>query len=396
MFRQFCEDRRGNFAVIFALSMIPVLGLIGAAIDYTNASRLRSQIQEALDGAAVAGAKSAGRPAAEITQIATSFARANLPATLQNIPLTIDVLNDNTTVRIRPTSPVQVQTALLPVIGINTINVTVSAEATSGYQDLEIALALDNTGSMGGQKINVLRRAVSDFVRSMEALHSNSGRANSVRVGIVPFDTHVNMGRRYRNEPWMNFSMYSGNRNGWNGCVTDRDQPNDTRDTTPVAGQAATHFYADECDLADVAPLSSNWGQLQSTISQMRAAGWTNVPIGLVHGWHMLTPGEPYTEASAPRERLTKVLIVLTDGENTRNRWTSNRTSIDARMREVCANIKATGILIYTIRVIDGDANLLRNCASNPSMYFNVTAADQMNGVFQAIANQMSALRLSR
>jgi Flp pilus assembly protein TadG len=400
--RRFARDERGNYAMIFGLAIIPIMGLVGAAVDYTTAARTRAQLQEALDGAAVAGARSVGRPPAEIIQTATNYARANLPAHLQSIPLTVDLLNDNTTVRIRPTAPISVPTMILPVVGIGSVNVTVTSEATNGYQDIEIALALDNTGSMSGQKINLLRTAVTNFINSMEQLSASTGRPNAVRLGIVPFDRFVNMGTSFRNQTWMNFTTYGVNPNTWEGCVTDRNQQNDVSDTAPATGQPNTHFHAvansqqTPCGLEPVLDLTDNWVALRRTASRMRASGNTNVTIGLAHGWHMLTANQPYTTAAAPRDRLTKVLIMLTDGDNTQNRWTTNGNSIDARTAAICSNIKATGILIYTIRVINGDANLLRNCATSPSMYYNVTAADQMNAVFQAIAAQMSALRLSR
>lgn len=405
--RRFGRDDRGNFAIIFGLTLIPIMGLIGAAVDYTVAARTRAQLQEAMDGAAIAGARSVGRQPAEIVQIATSYARANLPPNLRDIPLTVDLLNENTTVRVRPSSPVTVPTMILPVVGIGSVDVTAASEATNGYQDIEIALALDNTGSMSGQKINVLRTAVTNFINSMEQLAASAGRPDAVRVGIVPFDRVVRMGTAYRSRPWMDFTENSVNQANWEGCVEDRDQQHDVRDTSPTVSDQNTWFVASNtqrvgpkpgvpCGLEPITDLTANWSALRGAASRMRASGNTNVTIGLVHGWHMLTPGEPYTAAAAPRNRLTKVLIMLTDGDNTQNRWTTDGNAIDARTASVCANIKAANIMIYTIRVIDGDANLLRNCATSPSMYYNVTAADQMNAVFQAIAAQMSALRLSR
>ena len=49
----------------------------------------------------------------------------------------------------------------------------------------------------------------------------------------------------------------------------------------------------------------------------MQPNGNTNVTIGLAWAWHALTPGAPLSEASAPKPDLDKVIILLTDGENT-------------------------------------------------------------------------------
>ena len=61
-----------------------------------------------------------------------------------------------------------------------------------------------------------------------------------------------------------------------------------------------------------------------------------------------------------------------------------------------CANAKAANIKIYTVRVIDGDATLLRNCATKPSMYYNVNQASQLNSVFSSIALALANLRLAK
>jgi Flp pilus assembly protein TadG len=51
--RRFRRDQRGNIAVLFALSLIPVLSCIGCAIDYSRATQLRSKLQAAIDAASV-------------------------------------------------------------------------------------------------------------------------------------------------------------------------------------------------------------------------------------------------------------------------------------------------------------------------------------------------------
>jgi hypothetical protein len=70
---------------------------------------------------------------------------------------------------------------------------------------------------------------------------------------------------------------------------------------------------------------------------------------------------------------------------------------MDERTRKACENVKAANIQLYTVRVIDGNASLLRNCATNPStMYFDVQQASQLNAVFQKIAENLASLRISK
>ena len=46
--------------------------------------------------------------------------------------------------------------------------------------------------------------------------------------------------------------------------------------------------------------------------------------------------------------------------------------------------------------MIDGDATLLRNCATKPSMYYNVNQASELNSVFSSIAQNLANLRLAK
>ena len=65
----------------------------------------------------------------------------------------------------------------------------------------------------------------------------------------------------------------------------------------------------------------------------MTPAGNTNTTIGLVWGWHSLTSNLPLTQGAAPAPDLDKVIIMLTDGDNTEDRWSNSGSDIDARMR---------------------------------------------------------------
>ena len=108
------------------------------------------------------------------------------------------------------------------------------------------------------------------------------------------------------------------------------------------------------------------------------------------------------SEAAAPATDLDKVLIILTDGTNTESWKNSNNTTvtvstaIDDRTKLACDNVKAANIKIYAIRVIDGNADLLQQCATNPSMYYDVQDASQLNTVFSAIAQNLANLRLAK
>ena len=60
------RDQRGNTAVLFALSIVPLLLAAGCAIDYLRYVNARTEIQAALDAGALAAAASTGLSNAQI------------------------------------------------------------------------------------------------------------------------------------------------------------------------------------------------------------------------------------------------------------------------------------------------------------------------------------------
>jgi hypothetical protein len=99
-----------------------------------------------------------------------------------------------------------------------------------------------------------------------------------------------------------------------------------------------------------------------------------------------------------------KIIILLSDGLNTQDRWYSSQSQVDNRMYDssgngTCANIKADGITIYTIQVNTGhDATsaLLKNCASSSDKFFLVTSASGISDVFTSIGTNLTKLRVAK
>jgi hypothetical protein len=210
----------------------------------------------------------------------------------------------------------------------------------------------------------------------------------------------------------------------WDGCVRDRNQSYDVQNTapsmapsvqktningvledypsaaTPLTSDSFQPFQYSTCPAA-LMPLSFNWSALETKIDELQPAGNTNVTIGLSWAHHALTASNPLNNAAAPSDGLKKVIILLTDGDNTQNRWTNTQADIDARTQQACANVKANDnnikkIDLWTIRVINGNASLLQACATKPGMYKNVQDAAQLNTVFADIARALTDLRIAK
>jgi hypothetical protein len=104
--------------------------------------------------------------------------------------------------------------------------------------------------------------------------------------------------------------------------------------------------------------------------------------------------GAPYDT-----EDLTKYVVLMTDGDNTRNRWGNHHgwnNDMNDRTELACDNLKAANIQVFTVRLVSGNADLLRGCATNTSMYYDVQDAAQLSGVFNAIGAEIASLHLSK
>lgn len=230
---------------------------------------------------------------------------------------------------------------------------------------------------------------------------TNAGSRSSCSVVATPVTTTV--GAPYTH------TWTANSHSTWNGCIMDRDKTYnyDIQNTTPTS--TATGFPATNpalCPAATVTTLNYNWSSLSSQIQAMQPGGSTNQAIGVAHGWQLLTPGNPYSAPTVP-PNTSRYIILLSDGLNTQDRWWGNGYTemsiedgyIDSREKETCDNAKADGIIIYSIYLnIGGDADSapLAYCASDSSKYFALTSTTAVVSTFNQIAQQITAVRISR
>lgn len=398
--RRFWSNEKGSMIVMFAVALIPVLALMGAAIDYSRASLARTKMQGALDATGLFLTNlPAGTSQDELNAKATQFFYANYTdSDVLAIQLTVtpDVLPG----KLNLTANGTYDPKMVNLVGITSFPVGAKTEVKWGIGKVEVALALDNTGSMSGNKITQLKLAAHELVNVLKNAAQNPGDA---KISIVPFGKQVKLNTAFREEFWLKWDSTSEKTN-WTGCVEDRERSpvaHVTNDAVPVSTDNATKFPGEPSSgcgsLATIMPLSYDWTALHAKVDAMIATGNTNVPIGLAWGWHTLSPTLPFIEGAAyGTANLTKFLILLTDGDNTDNRWDESTSTINQRTTTACNNIKAQGILIYTIRVINGNGSLLQSCATTPSMYYDVQDASQLSSVFNAIGSQIANLHLSK
>ena len=426
---------------MFALAIILVIGFVGAAVDYSRANSIKVSLQAAIDATALAMSKLA--PTLTQSQLQTQStayfqAMFNRPEAKSVVITPVYTTTGGSSLTITGSS--SMDTTFMKVMGFSSLNIGSSTTVKWGNTRLRVALVLDNTGSMAdNNKIGALKTATTNLLAQLKSAATNNG---DVYVSIVPFvkdvsvdpsnytanwidwtDWDLNNGtcKNYNNYWWgspgdkttcQNYggTWKSDNHSTWNGCITDRGDSNapnsgnyDTNVTAPTNSNKATLFPAEQYGSCpqSVMALSYNWTTMNTLVGNMSPNGNTNQAIGLVWGWQSLVGGGffPTPPAMDPNYKYTQVIILLTDGLNTQDRWYTSQTSIDARQQLTCNNVKAAGITLYTVQVNTGGdptSTLLQNCASDSSKFFLLTSSSQIVTTFNQIGTQLSQLRISK
>jgi Mg-chelatase subunit ChlD len=413
---------------------------MGAAIDYSRATRARATMQSVLDSVALMLSKDLSSGLITTSQVNTKaqtyFSALYTDGEAQSVTVSAvyTVANGSQGSTIQVSGGANIQTDFMQIVGFPTMAFSASSTATWGANLLRVALVLDNTGSMAQSgKMAALQPAAKNLVTQLSALAQNPG---DVYISVVPFEIDVNVGTSNVNATWLRWDLWdpSGNHcnNGWsgiamaeckghsytwnhtvgspaktlwNGCVSDRDQSYDVSSTVPSS--QTTNFPANQesnCPAAALLPLTTSWTTVNSTIDAMSPAGGTNQTIGLLWGWLSLLQQSPL---SAPAENANyqyqHIVILFTDGLNTADRFYGNAsatsTQVDSRMTTLCTAIKNTGVTIYTVQIDTdgaGQSAVLPACASGPGNFFMLTNANQINAAFAAIGTSIAQLRVAR
>ncbi|MFH0298829.1 TadE/TadG family type IV pilus assembly protein [Bradyrhizobium sp. 31Argb] len=199
----------------------------------------------------------------------------------------------------------------------------------------------------------------------------------------------------------------------WTGCVNDRDQDHDTENIDPGSavndGTPSKRFYAEQwsdCLPATITPMSNQWQTLKNQISAMTPSGNTNQAVGLAWGWQSLstTNGPIAAKAKESTYVYKDYIVLLSDGLNTQNRWSTSQSSIDTRQDILCGNIKkdtTNPVTVFTIQVninnADPKSQVLQDCVTTPNGSFQmITDPNETSTAFKNILTQISKLRVAK
>ena len=209
----------------------------------------------------------------------------------------------------------------------------------------------------------------------------------------------------------------------WYGCIGSRKtgtyRLDDTAPTVAYPGYVDT---SQKC-LNPIMTLSTDKIALKAAIDGLvyKLGGYepyTYIPAGLIWGINVLSPTEPLNEAAAydpanlePR----KVMLLMTDGENTRRFQSSDGkhvafsstaataatqlTTVNSETVTLCTYAKSKNIEVYSVAFMVDDLaakTTLETCATDSDHYFDASDSDALLAAFSGIAQSLSQVRLAR
>jgi Flp pilus assembly protein TadG len=384
--KRFGTCQKGSIAVLYAISAVPIFVAAGSAVDYIRYVAGTTELQAALDAAALAAASTPEATDEERLALAEATFVMNLEdSNLSAGAITRSFeIEDDTVVA---AADMNMSTSLMKLAGFESMKLSIGAEiAVPGNKKAEIALVLDYSGSMnetiaGGVKYVAMRNAAKDLISDLEAANPDK-----VKFGLVPFSHHV-YGTFDKS-----YILGQSGLGTWTGCTQDRKYPYNLTDATPTSDnntkwgqpQAPVHISSGCSGYVSnnltIKPLTNDFTGLKSRLDIMTPYAWTHIALGVEFGFHMLSDNAPFSEGvSYDDDETEKFMVILTDGAQTEPAFGSGSTRTvaqgEANLEALCTNVKAKGITVITIAYdLDDNAttNRLKNCATNPNTNFFV------------------------
>ncbi|MDC7675623.1 TadE/TadG family type IV pilus assembly protein [Asticcacaulis machinosus] len=197
----------------------------------------------------------------------------------------------------------------------------------------------------------------------------------------------------------VHYPVVPDSKSTWTGCITDREQSYDVSADAYTVNTKAL-YKAVSCatnNLGVIKGLTTDITTTNTYVQALKTGDSTNVTIGIQWGMEVLSPAEPFASTVAFKDDTTlKYMIVITDGENTKNRWSTKSEDIDKRTKLACEAANAQGITVFVVRVMEGNSQLLKDCATKDEYYYDLTSASQLNTALSSVFEAIKKTRLTQ
>ncbi|MEI9408440.1 pilus assembly protein [Mesorhizobium salmacidum] len=440
----FARDRGGNFAVLFGFAASVLALVAGFSVNVTQLYNAKSSLQGVVDAAVTSTARDLTTGAikeADANKSVQAFLDANATAgILQAGQVILDrLIVDKIAKTVQVDAHVDVA-LFFPIFGTDDAR-RVTASTTSLYSDktIEVAMMLDVTGSMAGQKIKDLRTAAANAVDSF--LGTQDPNKPRVRLSIVPYANSVNTGQLAASSVYVEANASQrkqapGNASAQpasasprpDNCATERKGTDQYSDAGPGSSMVnrdyllssfAVNTNTAACPAAALVPLTADVATLKNVIQNLGASGGTAGHIGVQWTWYMLSEswGGVLNASQRPAKfdpkKVGKYAILMTDGEFNLSYFDATsvggvyndagKETTRTAATKLCAAMRDKGIEIFTIGFKLDETNAastLQNCASpdtgSVKHFYQAADGAELDSAFQTIARNIETLALTK
>lgn len=368
------RNKSGNFGIATAFMLPMLLMAVGLGIDFSEMSRKREDLQQAVDAAALGAASSLatnGITTEQAKALAASFVRGHLAGTpagaqdmgtpdVEVVPTTPTSHNKayKVTVKTSYNVPMSGFQALLGFHYARVAAVGVAESETESRNALSMYLVLDRSGSMQWVTTTV---------------DSTQSSCNNYYEKSWPKATYQS-------------PCYINKISSLKSAVAALTSQFETTDPNHELVRTGAVSYSSAAN--PPSPLA--WGTSAATtyVNALTASGSTNSTAAFQTAYNGLTAATEDAAHSAKTGLVpSKFILFMTDGQN-------DNANIDTATKSLCDQAKAAGIKIYSVAFSAPTIGkqLLSYCSSGSSYYFEATNMPQLVAVFREIGAKTSKL----
>jgi len=424
--REFIRDRQGSTIIMVAVSLFMILAVASLAIDAIYLYVLKDRLQMTADIAVLAAVQEIqDHDQAKATAI--EYATKNMDADDHGQVLSlVDVVIGRWDLDARsftpdatPANAVRVTTRrdevndnpaglfFARVLGVNEAELTAQATAAFEPRKVELAMVLDNSGSMDmfGGSMQYLIDAANQL---LDMMFQGDSTLDESRISIVTFRALIHLGTEHAG--WLSGAAPAG----WNGCFLARFEPaggEDYRLTDNPPADAAfdpapnTSTSNNNCSVK-MAATEDQRAVLDAAMNALGAQYQTDMHEAMAWAWRALSPRwrGVWSDPAFPKDyddEWHKIAIIVTDGWSSPWMAPYNESEHDQILPNVCEDMKAEGIEIYVLWMNkNNNAKVAakpdyEQCASDGDQYFaDAQSEADVDAAFSEIARRILEPRL--